>query len=113
MFLIDRPHVRGVSLSAKTKLNLRFRWLSEHEGSTCKTSAPGITVKRFRRKAMELAGFRALSLGLNGSEDRHAEVRANIVQHLRENPETYAGFVEGAEVFANYVNRISRDRGVG
>ena len=54
--------------------------------------------------------FRALSLGLNGSEDRHAEVRANIVQHLRENPETYAGFVEGAEVFANYVNRISRDR---
>ena len=33
MFLIDRPHVRGVSLSAKTKLNLRFRWLSEHEGS--------------------------------------------------------------------------------
>ena len=53
--------------------------------------------------------FRALSLGLYGSEDRHAEVRANIVQHLRENPATYAGFVEGAEGFANYVNRISRD----
>ena len=27
--------------------------------------------------------FRALSLGLYESEDRHAEVRANIVQHLR------------------------------
>ena len=33
--------------------------------------------------------FRALSFGLYGSEDRHAEVRANIVQHLRENSERY------------------------
>jgi hypothetical protein len=53
--------------------------------------------------------FRALSLGLYESEDRHAEVRANIVQHLRENPETYFQFVENGEVFADYVNRISQD----
>ena len=42
-------------------------------------------------------------------EDRHAEVRANIVQHLRENPERYFQFVESGEVFADYVNRISQD----
>lgn len=55
--------------------------------------------------------FRALSLGLYGSEDRHAEVRANIVQHLRENAVSYFQFVEGDKkrVFADYVNRISHD----
>ena len=53
--------------------------------------------------------FRALSLGLYESEDRHAEVRANIVQHLRENSERYFQFVENGEVFADYVNRISQD----
>ena len=52
--------------------------------------------------------FRALSLGLYGSEDRHAEVRTNIVQHLRENSERYFQFVE-SEFFADYVNRISLD----
>ena len=55
--------------------------------------------------------FRALSFGLYGSEDRHAEVRANIVQHLRENPERYFAFPEtDEEVFADFVNRMSRDR---
>ena len=53
--------------------------------------------------------FRALSLGLYEREDRHAEVRANIVQHLRENSERYFQFVESGEVFADYVNRISQD----
>ena len=55
--------------------------------------------------------FRALSLGLYGSEDRHAEVRANIVQHLRENAVSYFQFVEGDKkrVFADYANRISHD----
>ena len=53
--------------------------------------------------------FRALSLGLYESEDRHAEVRANIVQHLRENSERYFQFVESGEFFADYVNRISLD----
>ena len=53
--------------------------------------------------------FRALSLGLYGSEDRHAEVRANIMQHLRENPERYSAFVETDEVFADFVNRMSQD----
>ena len=53
--------------------------------------------------------FRALSLGLYGSEDHHADVRANIVQHLRENPETYSAFMEPDEDFAEYINRISQD----
>ena len=53
--------------------------------------------------------FRALSLGLYESEDRHAEVRANIVQHLRENSERYFQFVERGEVFVDNVNRISQD----
>ena len=53
--------------------------------------------------------FRALSVGIYEREDRHAEVRANIVQHLRENSERYFQFVESGEVFADYVNRISQD----
>ena len=53
--------------------------------------------------------FKALSLGLYEREDRHVEVRANIVQHLRENSERYFQFVENGEVFADYVNRISQD----
>ena len=53
--------------------------------------------------------FRALSLGLYEREDRHAEVRANIVQHLRENSERYFQFVERGEVFVDYVNRIAQD----
>merc|ERR1719393_560509 len=53
--------------------------------------------------------FRALSLGLYGSEDHHADVRANIVQHLRENPETYSAFMEPDEDFTEYINRISQD----
>ena len=48
-------------------------------------------------------------MGIYEKEDRHAEVRANIVQHLRENPERYFQFVESGEVFADYVNRISQD----
>ncbi len=52
--------------------------------------------------------FRALSLGLYGSEDRHAEVRANIVQHLRENPEN-ASALGGADDITGR-NPVSRER---
>ena len=52
--------------------------------------------------------FRALSLGLYESEDRHTEVRANIVQHLRENPEN-ASALGGADDITGR-NPVSRER---
>tara|TARA_B100000519_G_scaffold133079_1_gene115026 strand:- start:115 stop:1860 length:1746 start_codon:yes stop_codon:yes gene_type:complete len=55
--------------------------------------------------------FRALSEQLYGNEARHKEIRARVVEHLRDNETKYAGFVEGT--YKEYVDKMSRDRSWG
>lgn len=51
--------------------------------------------------------FRALSVALYGSEERHAEMRAQVVQQMRRCPQDYSPFVH--EPFGEYLARMERD----
>lgn len=51
--------------------------------------------------------FRALSVALFGSEDRHGTLRAKVVQQMRASPQDYAQFVD--EPYTNYLDRMARD----
>ena len=52
--------------------------------------------------------FRAIADQLYGSPDRDAEVRADIVEHLRSNVPLYSGFVHGIQYDA-YIEKMGRD----
>jgi len=52
--------------------------------------------------------FRAIADQLFGSPDRYAEVRANIVEHLRSNVPLYSGFVHDIPYDA-YIENMGRD----
>ena len=50
--------------------------------------------------------FRALSDQLKGTEDFHAEFRANCVEYIEENKELYKFFMEDDETIEDYINWI-------
>lgn len=49
--------------------------------------------------------FRALSVALYGSEDRHCEIRARVVEQMKIAPSYYSAFVH--EPYAQYLERMS------
>ena len=51
--------------------------------------------------------FRAIADQLYGSSDRYAEVRANIVEHLRSNSSRYSAFVPDS--YDTYIENMGRD----
>ena len=51
--------------------------------------------------------FRAIADQLYGSPDRYAEVRANIVEHLRSNSSRYSAFVPDS--YDTYIENMGRD----
>ena len=51
--------------------------------------------------------FRAIADQLYGSSDRYAEVRANIVEHIRSNSSRYSAFVP--ESYDAYIENMGRD----
>ncbi|CAL6435044.1 unnamed protein product [Bathycoccus prasinos] len=51
--------------------------------------------------------FRAIADQLYGSSDRYAEVRANIVEHLRSNSSRYSAFVPDS--YDTYIEKVGRD----
>ena len=50
--------------------------------------------------------FRALSDQLRGTEDFHAEFRANCAEYIEENKELYKFFMEDDETIEDYINWI-------
>jgi LEA14-like dessication related protein len=52
--------------------------------------------------------FRAIADQLYGSPDRYADVRTDIVEHLRSNVPLYSGFVHGIQYDA-YIEKMGRD----
>ncbi|KFM28769.1 OTU domain-containing protein 3 [Auxenochlorella protothecoides] len=53
--------------------------------------------------------FRSLSVQLHGHEDEHAELRSQVVQHLRDNQEVYEPFIEDERAWVDYCERMSQD----
>merc|ERR1712232_1135940 len=51
--------------------------------------------------------FRALSVGLFGDQEKHAQIRQHVVAQLKANPDRYESFVQGS--FDEYVHRMGKD----
>lgn len=54
--------------------------------------------------------FRAVADQLHGDASRHPEIRRQVVQHMRDNEDLYAPFVEFDEAFETYAERMARVR---
>jgi OTU domain-containing protein 3 len=54
--------------------------------------------------------FRAVADQILGDCSKHSEIRAKIVQHMRDNEELYAAFVEMDETFQTYSTRMAKAR---
>ncbi|KAG1657729.1 hypothetical protein FOA52_011991 [Chlamydomonas sp. UWO 241] len=53
--------------------------------------------------------FRSLGDQMEGSESGHALLRARVMDHIQENKDDYAPFVEDDEPFEKYVKRMRKD----
>jgi hypothetical protein len=54
--------------------------------------------------------FRAVADQILGDSSRHSEIRSEVVQHMRQNKELYAPFVETEETFDRYLTRMAKAR---